>query len=165
MLPSRLSIGINSPMDELFKSLGQPWGTVGLGWVVLFPAVPKPVEWHLRTRCNFCFNNGITNMRFSRPQIKSLSWSNTKEVRRYFLLSSNASDCSIEMVGSAHRQKGLCSKPAWLLAWASNAAHEGLIQDDLMDTVWVLEAREAKKMRDLSADLFPQMFNANPSFL
>lgn len=43
-------------------------------------------------------------------------------------------------------ERSLLSKPAWLLARASNAACEGLTRDNLMDIVSVLEAREAKKM-------------------
>lgn len=109
-------------------------------------------------------------MSVCRLQTKSLSWNNAKGVKGVFFVEPKAElPCS----RLQHTDSGKCvwtdrtllSKPAWLLAQASNAACEGLTPDNLMDTVWVLEAREAKKMKYLSVALFPEIFNTNPSLL
>lgn len=128
---------------------------MGSGWDVLLAAVAEPAEWRLRTRCNFCVNNEIINTCACRLQTKSLSWNNTKGVKGVFFVEHKAElPCS----RLQHTDSGKCvrtdrtllSKPGWLLAQASNAACEDLTPDNLMDTVWVLEAREAKKMKYLS---------------
>lgn len=154
VLQSRPSIGTNHLWREQLKELGHPsgWAWDGTCCLLLYQSHLSDVskqgavfvsamELLIHVSAGFRPNPFLGTMQ--------------RELKGYFFVEPKAElPCSRRQ----HRDSGKCvwtdrtllSKPGWLLAQASNAACEDLTPDNLMDTVWVLEAREAKKMKYLS---------------
>lgn len=153
VLPSRPLIGTPQPRTEQLKELAHPSGWVqdGTCSLLLYQSQLNDVseqgaifvstmESLIHVPAGFRPNPILGTMQ--------------RELKGYFLLSkrlsSPAPDCSTQTVVSACGQTELCSLNQAGSLPKLQMQPMRIWLDNLMDTVWVLEAREAKKMKYLS---------------